>query len=375
VDVFLHDPAIDSLVAVGTSRTPMGNRQHAIGMHRLPVANGGPTVEVFRTGRSRLTGRADQDPTELRGIVDGLGIRSMLCVALVVEDRRRGVLSAAAAAPDRFSPNDQRFLEAVSRWIGLVAQRAELSERLRAQAEEAGRRAGADELVAVLAHDLRNHLTTIRGRLSLLQRWANTAQQDTPVALTQGLASSVDRLTRLVADLLDSARLERGLFAVTPRCLDVVALARETASSMQGEHVPILVHAAADEIAAFVDPDRLRQALENLLANAVRFAPEGTPVGLEIVPERRPTGGWVLLTVSDQGPGIGPELLPNLFERFAPGAGSQGLGLGLYLARRIAEAHGGGLTVRSSPGAGAHFTLSVPEAPDTVSVLSGQTPA
>ena len=71
IDALLYDPTSESLVAGGTSRTPMGRKQHAIGMDRLPLANGGPTVEVFKTGVSRLTGRADQDPSELRGLRKG----------------------------------------------------------------------------------------------------------------------------------------------------------------------------------------------------------------------------------------------------------------------------------------------------------------
>jgi signal transduction histidine kinase len=374
VDVFLHDPAIDSLVAVGTSRTPIGHKQHALGLDRLPLANGSPTTRVFQTGRSRLTGRADEDPTEVRGIVEGLGIRSMMCVPFVVDDRRRGVLSAAATAPDHFSPDDVRFLEAVSRWIGLVAQRAELSDRLRAQAEEAGRRAGADELIAVLAHDLRNHLTSIRGRLSLLERWATRAQEEAPVRLTRELTRSTDRLARLVADLLDSTRLERGLFALAPECTDLAALARETAASMETGRTRIVIAAPTREVEALVDPERVRQALENLLANALSHAPEGTTVRLDLRRERRASGAWVRLSVTDQGPGVAPELLPHLFERFTAGAGSQGLGLGLYLARRIAEAHGGTLTVQSSPGAGACFTISLPEDAEAAAPVGGRNP-
>jgi two-component system OmpR family sensor kinase len=216
VDVFLHDATIDSLVAVGTSNTPMGARQHAIGLDRLQVANGGPTVRVFLTGTSRLTGRADLDADELRGNVDALGIRSMMCVALPQEDERIGVVPAAAAAPDQFDTSDLRFLEVVSRWIGMVTQHAQLNARLAAEAAEAGRRAGVDELIAILAHDLRNHLSPIRGRVDLLQRWATRHHESTPLRYTEELSRSIDRLTRLVNELLDSARLQSGLLRWRP---------------------------------------------------------------------------------------------------------------------------------------------------------------
>src|SRR3954468_893691 len=100
VDAFLYDASSESLVGGGTSRTPMGRKQHAIGMDRLPLANGGRTVEVFETGVSRLTGRADEDAEELRGITEGLGIRSMMCARLGVDAEARGVLSVASATSD-----------------------------------------------------------------------------------------------------------------------------------------------------------------------------------------------------------------------------------------------------------------------------------
>jgi two-component system, OmpR family, sensor kinase len=360
VDVFMYDLSVESLVAMGTSHTPMGARQHALGLARLPLANGGPTVRVFQTGQARLTGRADLDPDELRGIVDGLGVRSMMCVPLHIDAEPRGVISAAAATPDRFTEDDLRFVEAVSRWIGLLAQRAELSARLAAEAAEAGRRAGADELIAVLAHDLRNYLSPIRARLGMLRRWAGDQGHQRPLHDAEALLRSVDRLSRLVNDLLDSARLEGGLFSLQPQSVDLVALARETSGAFETEQRPVAVRSAQTEVLTLVDPDRIRQVLENLLSNALRYAPEGIPVEVEISTQRRRDGPWVVLTVSDHGPGIAPDVLPRLFERFATGARSPGLGIGLYLARRIAEAHGGTLSVDSTPGAGARFTLAVP---------------
>jgi two-component system OmpR family sensor kinase len=107
------------------------------------------------------------------------------------------------------------------------------------------------------------------------------------------------------------------------------------------------------------DPDRLRQALENVLANALQHSPVGAAVGVAIVREQRSDGLWAVVSVQDQGPGIAPELLPRLFTRFAAGPQSVGLGLGLYLAHSIAAAHGGTLTVASTPGAGDCFQFAL----------------
>ncbi len=129
-DVFLLDPATTTLVAVGTSRTPMGRTQQRLGLDRLPLAKGGRTVEVFQTGVPYRMGRADADPGELAGVTRGLGARSVMAVAMDVAGERRGAIQVDAGAPDLFSPEDQRFLEAVARWVGMALHRAELSERI-----------------------------------------------------------------------------------------------------------------------------------------------------------------------------------------------------------------------------------------------------
>jgi len=146
VDVFLYEAASDSLVAMGTSATELGQRQHELGLNRLPVANGGPTVRVFLTGEPYQSSRTDRDPDQLRGVVDGLGVRSQMDVPLDVDGRRRGVLSAESRQPDFFTQRDLRFLAAVAGWIGVVTHRAELSEQVAAEAERRGRRQVVDEL-------------------------------------------------------------------------------------------------------------------------------------------------------------------------------------------------------------------------------------
>jgi DNA-binding CsgD family transcriptional regulator len=150
VDVFLHEPAGRALVAVGTSETPMGREEHALGLDRLPIAGGGTTVGVFETGRGFLTGHLDREPGELRGVVDGLGVRSAMGTALEVAGERRGVLLACSAEPEFFSERDLAFLGAVSRWIGLAGARAVEVERLAGRAAEAGLRRGAEEVLDAL---------------------------------------------------------------------------------------------------------------------------------------------------------------------------------------------------------------------------------
>ena len=241
VDAALYDSATESLVAAGTSHTPMGRKQHAIGMNRLPVANGGREVDVFLTGVPYATGQADQDPGQLRGMTEGLGIRSAIMVPLEVAGTRRGVFLASSTRPDFFAEDDIRFLEAVSRWVGMIAHRAELTERIANEAREQGRRVAADELIATLAHDLGNILVPIKGRIDLLQRRARREDRPRDLRDVEEAARAVDRVVSLVADLLDSSRLEQGLFALNRQPVDFVDLVRETCAALTTNTVPIRV--------------------------------------------------------------------------------------------------------------------------------------
>ena len=145
VDVFLYAPAQQALVAEGTSDTPMGRREHALGLDRLPVAKGGRTVDVFQTGRSYRTDHADQDSEEVSGLAEKLGVRSSLMVPLEVAGTRRGVLLVSSATPAAFTQADLEFLEAVGHWLGLTVTRLAQTEMLAAQAAEHGLRLGAGD--------------------------------------------------------------------------------------------------------------------------------------------------------------------------------------------------------------------------------------
>lgn len=361
IDTFVYDPSAETLVALGTSATPMGRRQHEIGLDRLPVANGGRYVEVFQTGVSFCSGRSGDDPHELRGIKEGLGVCSTVAAPIEIGGERRGVFSIVSAQPDAFSEEDLRFGEAAARWVGLILQRAELAELAVQETAAQARRVTAEELIQILAHDLKTPLTPMRGYLGLLCRAATREGRTRDTGYIAQIAEGMDRLQRMIEDLLDTSRLEQGIFALSPQPVDVADLTRGTAAMLSGSDATIDVR-APDALVVPVDPNRLRQALENLLGNALAHGSDGAPVIVQVDREERADGTWAVVSVRDTGPGIAPELLPTLFERFARGARSTGLGLGLYLARGIAEAHGGTLTVASTPGQGTTFRLALPHA-------------
>ncbi|RKH11025.1 GAF domain-containing protein [Corallococcus sp. CA047B] len=361
VDVFLLEPSTQSLVAFGTSDTPMSRLQKALGLDRLQLANGGRAVQVYETGEPFMTGRQEEDPEELPGIKHRLGVRSSLLVPLPIGMEIRGVVGVASARNDFFTDRDLRFLQAVARWAGMVAHRVELTRELTNLAVKQARRAAAEELVTVLAHDMANYLLPLQARIQLIQRRARRNQDLEDLRDADGAASSLRSLTRLIRDLLDVGRLDQGLFTLRPQPVDVAGLARELAATANTpEHHPVHYRGPEEKV-LIADPERLRQALENLVANALKHSPQGLPVVLDVRTQQRQEGTWARISVIDEGPGIPPEQLPTLFERFARGPGSTGLGIGLFLARRIAEAHGGTLEVSSKPGEGTRFELALPE--------------
>jgi two-component system, OmpR family, sensor kinase len=359
VDVFFHDLGSETLVALGTSDTPMGRKQHAIGMDRLPLANRGRTVEVFLTGTSYLTQHADQDPEELVGIRVGLDVKSEIAAVFEVETLRRGVLLAVSSTQEFFSEQDLHFLGAVARWIGIVMHRAELIERTQREAVEQGRRLAAEELLTIMAHDLGNYLTPLKGRIELLERRARREGREQDLRDARAVNHTFGLLTRVIADLLDVARLHQGIFAIDAQHMHFMALVQEVVAAFSTPETPISIHSCV-EVNFTADPNRLRQLLENVLANAVKYAPKQTPITVEVHIERRADGLWMILTVSNQGPSLPPEKLATFFQPFAVGAQSTGLGLGLYLANRIAAAHGGTLSIDSPSGQGVQVTLALP---------------
>ncbi|HEU4412233.1 MAG TPA: GAF domain-containing sensor histidine kinase [Polyangiaceae bacterium] len=358
-DAFLLEESTQTLVAVGTSDTPLGRRQKALGLDRLPLANGGKVADAFQARRTYATGDQDYDVGELRGVVEALGVRSQIAAPLEVGGAVRGVLSVVSTTPRYFDAPDVGFVEAVSRWVGALAHRAELVEALRRADEQKGRRAAADEVVTVLAHDVRNHLNPLHGRLQLLRASAGRDGRDEDLLHADAALRSLTRLTRMTSDLLDINRLDRGLFVLYPAPLNLLALVRETAPTLATPSVDVSAEGSED-LVVVADADRLRQAIENVVGNAVKHSPPGRPVRVEVGPAEGGGEPRALIDVVDRGPGVPADLLPRLFQHFAAGAGSTGLGLGLYLARCIARAHGGSLQVESTSAEGTRFRFVLP---------------
>jgi signal transduction histidine kinase len=361
VDVFLVQDG-RTLVALGTSDTPLGARQRELGLDRMPLSNGGRAAEVYRTGE-RYLGDSARDPKERPDLVTELGLRSTLMVPLEVDGARRGVLGITSREVGAFDQEHAVFAAALARWIGAVIHRIELVEVLAGTAREDGRRAGAEELVTLVAHDFRNFLAPIAGRVALLQRRAVREGREPDRRDCEAAQRSIRGVTRLVEDLLDVARVEQGLLDLVKAPVDLVALAREVAAGLALPDREIVVE-APPELVVLGDAARLRQIVENLLSNAVKYAPPHTAVRVTLSADGSDGDRRARLRVADRGQGIPADVLPFIFERFGRERASKGLGLGLFVAHELAVAHGGALAVESSPGRGSTFTLALPMAAD-----------
>jgi DNA-binding CsgD family transcriptional regulator len=200
VDIFLHEPAIHSLVALGVSDTPMGRREQELGLDRMPVTNGGRAVDVFESGEPHLGAHVDQDPGELRGIWAGLGARSQLAAPIDVAGQRRGVLSVLAAVPEAYTDGDLAFVVAVARWIGLVIQRHELIAQVAREARERGRREAIEELIGRLSPREREVAALVMEGLS-------NAEIARKLVITEGTAANHLRSILLKLEVPNRARV------------------------------------------------------------------------------------------------------------------------------------------------------------------------
>ncbi|RME49262.1 MAG: sensor histidine kinase [Caldilineae bacterium] len=211
-------------------------------------------------------------------------------------------------------------------------------------------------LTADISHELRTPLTIIRINLDTL-RHDNAPPEDRAEAIA-AIHSALDRMARLVSDLLLLSQADAGMtLTMRPLELDEVILdVFQQAHALRGEVSLKLGHADPARICG--DADRLKQLLINLLDNAIKHTPPGGCVTLSVYRQ----DSWVRVSVADTGEGIPPEHLPHIFDRFyrVKGQKRKGYGLGLPIAKWIAEAHGGTLTAESQPGIGSTFTLKLP---------------
>jgi signal transduction histidine kinase len=221
-------------------------------------------------------------------------------------------------------------------------------------------RQGEASFAALVVHELRSPLAAMVGAARMLRaRWPelDDAQRESLLAL---LADESGRVERLLADLQDASRVAAGGFAYEFADVDPVRLVEDAAAAarLAAGGVSVRVRLGGPLTPVRGDAGRLRQALDNLIGNAVRVSPPGAEV--EVGAESR--DGALRLSVRDSGPGVAVADRERIFEAFEQAGNRPGAGLGLHVARTIAEAHGGAVELDSTPGGGATFALVLPAA-------------
>ena len=249
--------------------------------------------------------------------------------------------------------------------VGLLAREREATDirLLRERVGADGALASRDGILALVSHDLRSFLATIALHAQLLRRLSEEDEGlEKARRSIQGIEKVTAQMARLVGDLVDVASIEAGkIILLTKRC-DVGVLLRDAVEVVKPAAASARIELAADVphggLFANVDSDRFLQVLANLLGNALKF----TPPGGRVTVRGERAGEWVRVIISDTGEGIPSEQLATIFDRFAQGRrrDRRGLGLGLYIARRIIEAQGGKIEVDSTVGQGSAFSFTVP---------------
>lgn len=235
---------------------------------------------------------------------------------------------------------------------------AQEAEQYRRELEED--RLRSDQFAHLVSHELRGPLTTLIGYAQLLGKG-----EALPLALREKAAKALldqaKRINHIVDNLLQASRLSAGRFRLERQPTDLVALVQQVVEQQQASCPShrLLLSTPGEPIIGQWDAGLITLALLNLISNAVKFSPQGGDISISV--RRTPAGAT--LTVADQGVGIAPEDLPDLFRPYHRPASSErfpGLGVGLYVVKGIIEGHGGQVTVSSAPGKGTTFTVTLP---------------
>lgn len=349
VSVAHRDPALNEL-ARGWARSYPTNLEPSRGVAQV-VASAKPEIAREIDERA-LREAAAGDRAQLDGLMK-LGLSSYVIVPLIARGHVLGAITLVSASSRRhYGASDVELAAELARRAAQAIENA----RLYTHARDAIR--ARDQLISIVAHDLRNPLGAIAlTAKALCKRHAGDPELRARLDLIQ---QSADRMKRMIGDLLDMARIEAGRFSIYRRptspatlvkqVIEVHAeLAREEGIELRGDTTTIPPIPC--------DPDRIAQVLDNLVGNAIKFGRKGDAVTVSTATE----DGRARFRIADTGPGIAPDELPHVFEMFwAAKPDHKGLGLGLYISKRIVEAHGGQIWAESELGKGTSISFTLP---------------
>jgi PAS domain S-box-containing protein len=340
-----------------------------------PIPTGqGIVGQVLSTGQALLIPevppeiiRAEIEPPAWAD-AEQLGLTSMMIVPMRARGRLIGAINTVRNQPDQpFTPADQAFLQDLADRAGLALENARLFASVEQSRIELARAARLkDEFLASMSHELRTPLNAILGRSEVLGEQIYGPLNARQLAALHSIEESGRHLLALINDILDLSKIEAGKLTLDIETLVVDDMCRASlrmvAQSALAKQITLV--SSLDPVVDIIQADvrRLKQILVNLLSNAVKFTPKGGQVGLDVRGDvERQT---VTFTIWDTGIGIAEADLPKLFQTFVQIDSSlsrqyEGTGLGLALVRRLTEAHGGSVSVTSTPGQGSRFSVTL----------------
>jgi PAS domain S-box-containing protein len=310
-----------------------------------------PLAQVWRTGEPvfvQSRARAPEILAESRHA-------AWAVAPMILHERVVGVLGLSFAEPRSFDEEDRGFLLALCEVGAQVLDRTAAYEaEQRARAEALAALHAQDEFLSIASHELRTPVAAVKATAQLAQRAIQRGQFDAARTTRhlETIARAADRLASLVEDLLDVSRLRTGQLQLRRELVDLKPLVEETVARYRGTESGHQFHleVADGATVVYADPLRIEQVLDNMLSNAVKYAPEGGEIAVAISPD--PYG--VTLTVTDHGIGLPPGQETRIFEAFGRASNAAthqipGLGLGLSICRQLVEGHGGRIWA-TSPG-------------------------
>jgi PAS domain S-box-containing protein len=324
-------------------------------------------ARVVQTGQSELIPEVSntdklgvalglEDPNILRD----LQVQSYMCVPLTARGKTFGAMVLVATAHRHYVADDLLLAEELARRAALAIDNARLYE----QAQTAIRM--REEVLAVVSHDLRNPLSTIRtGAAQLLAEAQGDEQRARTARIAERLGRASERMLHMIRDLLDFSSIEAGKLRIELTEHDSAALVTEVVEMLQPlaaeKGVRLASNVEGPPLTVRCDRERVMQVLSNLIGNSIKFTGEGGSVTVR----SRGEGDRVLFSVNDTGPGIAEEDRAHIFDRYwqARSRNRESLGLGLAISKAIIDSHGGRIWVESTVSVGTTFFFTLPAAP------------
>lgn len=312
--------------------------------------------QVINTGKATESIPADQTSS------DRIAMPYFLGLPLIFPDRRGALVFVRFGGPE-FSKEEMPLATMVAVQTARMLEQNNLQESL-TQLEHARHRAQLqDDFIATISHELHTPLGFIKGYTTTLLRSDTTWDTATQKEFLAIIDEESDHLLTLIDHMLDSARLQSGNMSMDFQPVRLDSLLRDVTLRVHGRHEGLEVDLDLPKVPPIqADTVRLAQVFDNLFENAIKYAP-GTIITISLRVKEK----YQIVTFADPGPGIPPEHIPFLFERFyrVPGQFSRsGTGLGLFICKQIVQAHHGRISVKTAPGKGTAFRIEIPVHPE-----------